>query len=235
LKSSWKYQVLSLVALAAMGVTHRAQAQTLLANGNSLLYNGLTYTISSCVYTSAGTQQPNCGSLSTTSLEGFGSGRGASIEVLNTDSTPVLSLASTAGATFSELSFVLTAVATSPTTTVHSVTDTLNGSGVAGYPTQVSAGVTSASTTPNVNLTTSLTNLTDSASFASFNPTAAAPLVLNVDLKVSTLAGNVGRITLTNATIQAPEPASIALFGTALTGIVAVRRRMKRPAQQRTC
>ena len=230
MRSSWKCKILSLVALVAMGIAHRAQAQTLLANGNTLTYNGLTYTISTCSYTLAGITQSGCGP-STASIEGIGSGRGASIEVLDTNGTSLLSLANGSTAAINEIAFKLTAVASSSTTIISSVTDALNGTGNIAYPTQVSAGVTSPSLTRS--LTTSLAQLTDSASFTGFNPTAAAPLYLSVDLKIDNRAtGNQGAITLTSSRIQAPEPGSIALFGTALTGLVAIRRRSKRPLRQ---
>jgi hypothetical protein len=226
-----------LAAFIAMDAGHRAQAQTVaLAVGNALTYNGLTYTISSCGYVLAGAGQSGCGPAGA-ELEGVGSGPGASIEVI--DSTPSTALLSLAGAsgntlTYSDISLSLTVTSTAPLTTISKLTDTLAGTGNTAGGLGVSSAVTSSSTTPNINLTTNLSNLTDTATFASFNTTTAAPpLYLSVDLKVSTLqTGNQGLVTLTSATFQAPEPASIALFATAVTGLAAVRRRSRRPAQQ---
>jgi hypothetical protein len=234
LKSSWKYQILSLVAFAAVGTSHQVQAQTTtsLANGNSLTYNGLTYEISGCAYTLLNSVQSTCGP-SGAELVASGSGRNVSIEVVDSSpSTPLLSISGTSGK--SDMSFNLTVTASSAATQVNAVTDTLAGTGVSGFPSQVSAAVSS-SRAPTFNLTTNLANLTDTASFAAFNPTAAAPLYLSIDLAVNNQAaqgGNQGAITLTSASIGVPEPASMALFGIALTGLAAVRHRLKRPAQR---
>jgi hypothetical protein len=218
-------------------LTHQTRAQTVaLADGNALTSNGLTYTITSCSYALAGVSQSGCGPAGA-ELEAIGSGRGASIEIIDSNNgTPLLSIAGNAGDIYSDISLGLSITASSPTRTITSVTDTLSETGVSGHALQVSAAVESNSTSTAVNLLPNLTSLSDSASFAAYNPTVAAPLILNVDLNVSTLpgvGGNLGGIKLTYASIQAPEPASIALFGTALTGLAAVRRRLlKRPVRQ---
>ncbi len=162
------------------------------------------------------------------------------MEVL--DSTPganLLSLAGTGAQTVSDITFDLTITSSTPGIALTSFTDTLAGSGNSGNSAaagEVSAAVSSNLTNPNFNLTTNLTNLTDTASFAAFNTATSSPsLYLGIDLKVSTelSAGNQGLITLTSVTYQAPEPASIALFGTALTGLVVVHRRSKRSTRQK--
>ena len=231
MRSSWKYEILSLVLLAAIGVSHGARAQVALANGNHLTTaNGLTYTISACFYTLSGIVQSSCGT-DNADLETSGTGRSAIMEVES--ATPGGSLLSLAGSTktFSDLSFILTLTSATPGVTLTSFTDALAGTGSAAAAGEVSAGVSSSSTSPSINLTTNLSNLSDTANFTAFN-TATAPIALSVDLKVTTEPGNDGGITLTSVTYQAPEPASIALFGTALIGLTAMRRRLQRPARQ---
>jgi hypothetical protein len=229
LRSGWKYQVLSLAVLAAIGVSHGARAQVALANGNQLTAaNGLTYAISGCTYVLAGVTQTSCGT-DNALLETSGTGRSAIMEVLSASpGGSVLSLAGSGTQTFSDLSFILTLTSPTPGVTLTSFTDTLAGTGnsAAAAANEVTAGVSSSSTSPNINLTTGLSSLSDTANFTAFN-TATAPISLSVDLKVTTLPGNDGGITLTSVTYQAPEPTSIALFGTALIGLTAVRRRLK--------
>jgi hypothetical protein len=225
-----------LAVLAAIGVSRGALAANptvALADGNSLTTaSGLTYTISSCIYVLSGVSQSSCGTDNAV-LEASGTGRSAVMEVLSaTPGGSVLSL-SGASATISDLTFDLALTSTSPSLTLTSFTDTMAASGSTALPTEVSTGVSSGSTTANFNLTTSLASLSDSASFNAFN-TATAPINLNVDLKVTTIPGNTGAISLNSVTYSAPEPASIALFGTALTGLVAIRRRSKRPARQKS-
>jgi hypothetical protein len=224
-----------LAVIAVVGLCDRVQAQTALANGNSFGYDGLTYTITNCVYTVSGSSG-SCGAANA-QLVAVGTTGGASIEVESaTPGHPLLSLASNAGNTYDDLTFYLTVTAPSTKTTVSSFSDTLAGSGNSSYATQVTAGASSS--TPSFNLSTNLTSPTATASFSSFDPTSAMPLYLNIDLKVSTMngvGGNQGAISLNNATYgftPAPEPASIALFGTALTGMAAVRRRSKRRGPQ---
>jgi hypothetical protein len=224
-RSGWTYPLLGMVAAMVLGAPH-ARAQTVaLATGNSFSFDGLTYTIGGCQYALAAVGQSGCGPAGA-ELAATGSGRNAAIEILDSNAnTPLLSLASTAGQTYSDITVNLSVTASSSGRTVTSVTDTLAGTGVSGYPTQVSAAV--GSSNPNFNLTTSLSQLTDTASFAAYNPTTAAPLTLSVDLKVSTMpdnGGNVGTLTLTSATIQAPEPASLAVFGLALAFLAVARR-----------
>lgn len=237
--SSWKYQVLSLVTLSVLGVCQPAHAQTALLNGSSFGYDGLTYTVSNCVFTLNGTADTSgCGAANAQLIE-TGTTGGASVEVESaTAGQPLMSIASTGGNTYDDLTFDLSISAPSTKTTVSSVTDTLAGSGNAADPTQVTSSVSATSTNPSFGLNASLATPTVSGSFSSFNPTVAAPLYLSVDLKVTTMpgaGGNQGAIALNNvafAVSPAPEPASIALFGTALAGLAAVRRRLKRPNKQ---
>jgi hypothetical protein len=145
----------------------------------------------------------------------------------------VLSLAGSPGSqtTYSDLSFILTLTSAKPGVTLTSFTDTLAGTGSAAAAGEVTAGVSSSAPSPNINLTTNLSNLSDTANFTAFN-TATAPITLSVDLRVATTTGNDGGITLTSVTYRAPEPASIALFGTALIGLTVMRRRLQHPARQ---
>ncbi|HEY4175034.1 MAG TPA: PEP-CTERM sorting domain-containing protein [Rhodopila sp.] len=223
-----------MAVLAAIGVSHgaRADGSVALANGNTLTTaNGLTYAITGCIYTLSGTVQTSCGT-DNADLETSGTGRSAIMEVESaTPGGSVLSLAGSGRQTFSDLSFILTLTSATPGIALTSFTDTLAGTGGAAAAGEVSAGVSSSSTSPNISLTTNLSNLSDTANFTAFN-TATAPITLSVDLKVTTIPGNDGGITLTSVTYRAPEPASIALFGTALIGLAAVRRRLQRPARQ---
>jgi len=232
LRSSWKFILLGLAALLVAATGQRAQAQTTgLANSNSLTYDGLTYTVSACVFVLAGTAQSSCSSANA-ELQVVGTGSHASIEVLNvTPGAALMSLASTAGNTYSDLTFDVTVTAPSSSRTVNGASIAETGTGVAGYATQVTSSATIG--IPGTNFSSNMTSLTSpsaAVSFAPFNPTVTAPLTFNVDLKVSTMpgtGGNKGTITLNNTLLHAPEPASIALFGTALTGLAAIRRRRK--------
>lgn len=221
-----------------MATSHCALAQTApLISGGSLTYNSLTYTVSACSYVLLGTAQADC-SVDNAVLEVIGTGSRASIEVVS-DSTgsPVLSIASNAGNTYSDISFTLGVTASSASRTVDKASISEAGSGPSGTAQpQVTSGmsvVTNATTYSG--LTTSLSSLTASVPFTPFNPTVSAPLNLNVDLKVSTLpgtGGNAGPVLLTSSTLEAPEPASIALFATAIAGLTAGCRRKGRAQQQ---
>ena len=239
MRSSWKYQALSLAALVATGLSHGALAANptvALAVGNSITTaSGLTYTITGCIYVLAGTSQASCAGDNAV-LETSGTGRSAIMEVLGAGGGSLFSLAGapTDTPTYDDLTFDLKLTSAAPGVTLTSFTDTLAGTGSAAYPNEVTAGVTSSSTSPSIGLTTNLLNLSDTANFTAFN-TATASIALNVDLKVTTQTfegGNQGALALNSVTYRAPEPASIALFGTAFTGLVAVRRRVKRPERK---
>lgn len=238
LSSSWKYPLLGLAALLTAASSQRAQAQTVgLVNGNTLSYDGLTYTVSGCGYVKLRVAQSSC-SVANAALEVVGSGTRASVEIVNgTAGTPLMSIASTAGNTYSDISVIVT-VSNAPTSRlISSASISEVGIGNIADPNQVTSGVTIGTPTANYGLNpANLASLTSSVSFTPYSPSGAnyttnPVLSFNLDLKVSTMpgvGGNVGTVSLTSATIHAPEPASIAVFATALTGLTAVRRRFKR-------
>jgi hypothetical protein len=218
------------VAILLAGVSHHAQGQTVtLANGNGFTYNGLTYTISGCAYTALSVVS-TCAAANADLTATVASG-GPAIEVLHHGSGALMSIAAGTTGFYSDISFLLDVTAPSSRTTVSSVTDLVSGTSASTDRARVTSSVTPTTNNNHLvqpTLSANLTTTSATEAFAAYNPTPAADLSLSIDLKVNAIAANTSGLNLNNATFRlspAPEPASIALLVTAVTGLAAVRRR----------
>lgn len=221
---SRKFSALTVCAsLLIAGVP--AHAQTYFAGNNSVSASGLTFSIASCTYTASGVTSTCSGLPDTLLVEGSGRG-GATIEVIGTGSSAALTGKTTSG--LIQLAFTLNVTKTNPNSNV-TVTNFSNA--IAGTPSlsSVSSNMVYNSYTAN---TTLAAPSASSGSFTSPILTSANPMSVNMTLGLAT--GSSTTLALSNDVLHfspAPEPGSIALLGTGLSGLIAIRRRLRKSTQ----
>jgi hypothetical protein len=230
------------LVLGGMGRAHALlPAGVDLINGNSVTFDGLSFTISGCTLSLNGGSANTCTNTGTGDnndlLQITNSRRGQpTIAVLgngtgNAGGSGSIAKGSNALACnncagVSELMFTLTLQrASGKSSTVTSFSNAIVGGSPTGS-TSVISNVTYNGTGATANVT--LGSPTASASFSNAL-TGSSPITFAVDLKL--LGNGTSILALATESLHfspAPEPASIALVVTGLTGLVAARRHIKR-------
>lgn len=248
--SAWKTRVFVLAIFAGLATTSGAHAQsTTITDGNFINYNGMTFTIDSsagCAYSygnAAGTK--GSGTIGACALgsppadlnavmTAVSTTGGTTIEFLSaTAGQPLLSYTSTGAKTNDDLTLLVDI--TVPTgTPVSTITGELTGSN--SNQVTVTASVNSITTPSGASASGNLNaNLLSGTSASAGEITASAGLTtfaLQVDLRVSTASVASGTtLNLSNFSLTfnpTPEPASLAILGSAVGGLAVFRRRFKR-------
>lgn len=233
------------LAVLTAGTCLVAHAQTSSGYG-TITTNGLTFTISNCLYTAQGSSTAvGCNPGASNNLAAgdtvtaVASGSAATIEVVNSNGGPVLSLTSDTALGSLNAAKVSLTISVQPSnaqanTTISSISSTVSGTGTAYSDLPLITG--------GLSWTAGTTNysLNSSASGSTSGPVTFAPvssLIFNYDLALNANMGtNPGEVlSLNNATLSflpAPEPASLLLFGPAALMVTRLRRkRAPRPGK----
>ncbi len=216
--------------LAASCVGANAQTSTALAAGGIIQTDGWKIDITTCSFTPLGGSSTSCspggsGNLpSGDALQAITSTHGAAFEVINTGGGPVLSITSTTTAFEADINYTLliTPISSPSTLTLDSISAAVSGTTSSSnqYLSDISAGLAVTTASGTLNFTSYATGTTTGP--VTFAP--ASSVIASYDLKLN--AGTTPSVTLNliNQPTNAPEPATLAIFGPAMLAMATMRR-----------
>ncbi len=232
-----------LLAFFMLGAADRANATfpsvDLVAN-NSVTYDGLTFTVSTCTLASNTATATNCSTAAGAGqandrLEVVASNRGTpTIEIVGNGS------GSTGGTAIAKGSAALACNLCSNTSTLSVRLDVTRApttsSTITAFSNAITAnaqnsGITSQATYTGTGGGTSTENASTLLSSGTIAVTNALPTTMSFTVTLGLAAYSSGVLALSTDSLHfspAPEPATIAVFGAGLAGLTAVRRRLKR-------
>jgi hypothetical protein len=233
----------SAVALLAAGEAH-AQSNTIVLGASSysaVHIDDLWFNVATCTYSGSGMSATSCSTglptaQSTDELVFSISGNSVAVSLINPASSgaPVLTSAASGTGTYVDLSIGLRVWSdgSSSRTSISSVSNAMTGTATGSGRT---SNITASLSMPNGS-TGILLNAggptSGTVSFAPIHPVAypnSGASLFAYDLKISNPVGNT--LSLTNVTTHygpAPEPASLALFGTGTAALTVFRRSRRR-------
>lgn len=236
----FKQTVVAALGLAVMtaAASVGAQAQTsisLVANGGSIVDNGYTITLSGCGYSIPGGASGNCNASTSGSplfgdqLQAVSNGRDVSFVLVNSNGGPVFSFDNTGTSNqTADISYTVTMTQNAGTSMkLTSISAAVQGtSSSSGTPySQISIGGTvqwtgggGGSAGLSSNATTGVVGP------ITFSPSAT--VILTEDLDLTAPPGTT--LALNGNPTKAPEPATLAILGPAILGLVKARKLRKR-------
>lgn len=224
MKAASGFVVLGSVVCAIMGAAGSARAQTVLdtlnaASPAAFTYGNQQFTITSCLFNNNA-----CTGSDNARIIAVFSGRGGTeIEI-----APVTGSAIYSGTGSYNVAFNLQVSPLTGTAGISKITDILTGSDTSS---NGNAGVFGAVTGTGATTFTQIKSIIGSATTSQTFTLEQYPNSANFSVNVGVNATTGQTLTLTNVALlfnPAPEPASIAVFGTALAGFAAIRRRFSR-------
>jgi hypothetical protein len=206
----------------ASNVTITSGSSTVISTANTYIYGDTTFAFSSCT--------GGCGLYD---IVGVKNGRGGTeIEITNTSSTILSTTAKSS--TNSSAVFVITAALKTGNRGLSAITNIVSGSAALAANNQYVQSVLSNFTETTTGITvggTATSTLASNNQVTTLAPmlTATNSVTFKDTLSINAISANgMGTLKLTNVALllnPAPEPASIAIFGTGLLAVAGVRRR----------
>jgi len=236
LSTLWKPALAGFAFCFTLGLGGMASAQTLqtFVHNGSFTYGNDSFQITNCSFGVA----VACTNATNISVIGVSTGRGGTeIELAPISVAHSYIYQSAAAGPNNVLSFTLKIIDKAGSGGLSSISNILTGSATRTADNSlISAslsGFTNVTKLKTASITSDLGSLSSLDSFAPTQGTTTNPVGFNVNINYNSTSP-VGTLTLTNIKLlltPAPEPASIALFATGITGLVAIRRRSKRRLQ----
>ena len=222
----------AMTAVASFGA--QAQTSMSLVAGGTIVDNGYDITLSGCAYTVQGGSSGSCNAvgspLAGDVLEAVDTGHDISFVLANSSGGPVFSFTNLSGANeTADINYTVKVTKTSATkrniTSVSAAVQGTSSTSSDPYSQITIGGAVSCSTCgTSGSISLSSNQTTGVVGPITFAPTTS--IVLNEDLDLTATPGT--SLTLTSNPTNAPEPATLAVLGSAVVALVKTRKSRKR-------